>query len=725
MPNPQAAPAPAANPFGPAAAASNPFAPQAASPNPFGTPATPAPSNPFGAAPATTPIGTPAGGTANPFAPQPAPANPFGASPSPFGNDPFMPAAPSAPASPSVGSNPFGSTDPFASRPSSSPATPQPSRPPAASPFSDPFGGGNPFAAGPGAAPAGNGFAASSGSSSPNSGTPPPWQKPSGPTAPSVRPEPPPWGADAKPENSKSVVAKSGPAPVAKPSVAPAPPRRKRVLVGALVVVLAAAGVGLAVRTNALKSVLFPKPIPTPRAPAPKAVIALEGEARTSYLTGRRYLVSDKPEAWDKAVVNFRKALAKAERNPRATAGILEALSLQRAAGGAITDAALTEAAGAVVPALKEDPNGLEVNRALGQYYLATGHPEQATNYAAGALKNHPDDAEALFLRAMLEKPNDPAKALADVTTAVAKDPGLPRAEKALYEMAPPGSEESKKAAEGLKAADLANGKVLADLDAGKYSFLESEAAKLMPEAPASPTATVAAATSAPAATAAPSATATATTTATPTAVVKATPEPKPTPEPTKARVAEKTPKPKATAKATPAVAAATAAGEAATATAAATTAAPAATPAAATPTSTAAPTATAAAATNNAVASAGAEDHYVAGQTLAGSGDWADSIGEFQEAVKASPSSSKYALALATAYYNQKQYQEAAEALNKLIERDANNGQAHRLMGMIYETTGQTAQACGEFADFLRLLPKSSQVPDIQARVQRDNCGG
>lgn len=117
------------------------------------------------------------------------------------------------------------------------------------------------------------------------------------------------------------------------------------------------------------------------------------------------------------------------------------------------------------------------------------------------------------------------------------------------------------------------------------------------------------------------------------------------------------------------------------------------------------------------------AEDHYTAGKAHAQVGDLATAVPEFHEAARLAPNSAKYGLALATAYYNQKEYPEATEVLQHLLGLDPNNGQAHRLMGSIDEITGETARACGEFAEFLRILPKSSQVPDTQARMNKDNC--
>ncbi len=652
-----------AMPAGNGAAPADP--PRAA--DPFG--AAPA-ANPFGSASAANPFGGASTAPANPFGPTSA-ANPFGASaaPDPFGaaGDPFAQNA----AAPAPAGNPFGGADPFASQPA-----------PAASAPADPFGGAtaNPFGAG---SPSPFGTAATT------------------PEAPAARPAPPPWSNVAAPAAPASappppVSATRGKTPLGAiaPPAASAPSTRNlgRTIglgAGVLGVVVLLAGIGL--NFNRIKVVVFPNPVPTPRIPiSPHVVATLDGEARASYLAGRRYLLADQPEAYGKAEAEFRKALAKAERNPRATAEVLEALALQKTAGGAVPDEALNRAAGEAVSAFKEDPHGVETNRALAQYYIATAHPEQAKNYVDTALTARPDDAESLYLRAMLTKTSDAAKSKDDLAAAVAKDPTLARAKRALLETLP--ADQKTKAAAELTALDEGNKKALEALAAGTYAFTPEESVKLLAEKPAAVVATGTPATSPTAvvaASAAPSAAPSAAATVAPTAVVvattpvaKATPRIKESPVAVASPVTKLSPTPK--------------------------------------PAPSPKPTAE-----NSLVATAGAEDHYIAGNALAQAGSWDDAVGEYEEAAKSSPNSVKYQLALGTAYFNTKKFQDAAETLGHVLESDANNAPAHRLLGMIYESTGQTAQACAEFQDFVRLAPRSPQVADVQARIRRDGCGG
>jgi len=704
--NPQMPAAPAANPFG----APPPIDPFATSPT---NPAMPA-ANPFGAAPAAPPV--------NPFGPAPtAPAaNPFAAPPP--ATDPFAAANPfAAPGGFGGGVDPFAAA---ASAAAASGAPPSPAMsgnvpPPKAG---DLFGGSgvsgqgrDPFAVPSAPAPA-KGAAA-----------PPPWS--SSADEPSMPTKTPVTGGDleldkgnGKGRTTRPIVTRpktplgavdTGAAPIAKSSGGKRGTLRT---IGMAVVAIAVVGtaVGIGLNFQRVKLALFPQSaVPTPKvATTPHVIPPLEGESRTAYLTGRRYMLVGQRESYDKAAASFRKALDKAPGNPRATAELLEALSLSKDANGSVDDVTLNKAAASAVAALRDDPKGLEINRALAEYYSATGHSAQAKTYLDAALAARPDDPEALLLRADLAKA-DPAKADAvkkDLESA-AKEPRYSRAQ--LAWAAQLTGEEQAKAKTALESLSVENKKTLAALDAGSYEFSPEEAAVLMPSAsavaatPAPSASPAASAAASPAASAAASPAATVAATATPVAAASARPAASATPKATETKAvatASKTPKPRASPEATAAPLPSST--EVALAT-------PSEVP-------TAAPKAS-----DAVISTAGAEDHWVAGNALAQAGSWGDALAEYREAAKSAPKNAKYQLAVATALFQTGKLQDAAEILDSLIEADANNAAAHRILGLIYESTGQVNQACGEFSDFLRLTPRAREAADIQARVTRDNCGG
>ena len=122
-------------------------------------------------------------------------------------------------------------------------------------------------------------------------------------------------------------------------------------------------------------------------------------------------------------------------------------------------------------------------------------------------------------------------------------------------------------------------------------------------------------------------------------------------------------------------------------------------------------------------IALSGAEDHYVAGNAFLEAGSVADAINEFQAAVNAAPNNGRYQLGLASAMLRGGRKADAAQILSDLTESQPKNAEAHRLLGLIFESTEQLPQACGEFDDFLRYAPSGPNTSDIRARKLRD-CG-
>ncbi len=684
----------------------------------------------FGVAPSIPPasFGVPGPPPATGFGTAPGgPAAPaFGAAPSPGGpslSDLFSmpptppPAAPSfnaaipgsfAPPPPPPGGDPFAAmsapTDPFAS-------APPPSNPfgSGTAPFSNPFGASpppppqfsDPFAGAPTSPGTPDPFATSK-------PAPPPWASAvaaPAPPAPSLAPPPPPPPApraDAD-DGAWSSAAPEGAAPIPKTK----PPRRgglgRVVAIGLGVLVVGGLAAALGMNYERIMTALRPVPQPTATAEPPAVVTQLTGEARASYLAGRRYLKLDTLDAYTKAEASFRKALAAANMNPRATAGVLEALALQRAAGGTVTEEALDSARGLASSALKDDSRGVETNRAFAQYYAVVQRNDLALGYLETAIGGNPDDSESLHLRGSLRL-LDPALAASgkDDILAAARDPALTRAHKAAVALYPAGSPQHKQAQAVYAQTQSTNATVLAALDAGAYRWEPAEVERYLgpeptPVAVASETATpaptatatatqVAVQTATPAPT--PAVTATVAPTATPAAVVKvtATPVKTATPAPTMTSVAmiSKTPTPRPT------------------------------------PTAAVEPTPDA-----NAISMAGAEDHYIAGMALLQAGSVQDAIEELRQAASTSPKTAKYSVALGAALMRAGQRQEAAETLAGVIERDPNNPDAHRLLGFLFESTGQTVQACAEFDEYLRLAPRARDIADIKTRRIQNGCEG
>lgn len=675
----------------------------------------PSGADPFGGAPPTgaSPFGNPFGG---------------GAAPNPFGGDPFASGPPSAPA---------GGGSPFASLPPPPPPAPNasPFAPPPPSPFpgSNPFGaggapmtpGGDPFANAPGGPPSIAPPPFAMGAPKP---APPPWAS----APPASTPPPPMFGGSAAPPPPAAAAAERlSAAPEPPPDVSePRGERRigRTIAIGASALAVAGLAGAIFLQKDVIWTALRPPPLPTATATPPPAVATLEGEARTRYLVGRRYLRIDDVPSYEKATEAFRAALAGAPANPRAAAGLLESLALRRSAGGAVEEADLNGALGAASSALKEDSRGVETNRALAQYYATTGKPEQALGYLETAIASRPDDAESLHLRSTLRAPTDPAGAKEDLVSA-AREPDLTRAHRALVASLPAGTAERSSAAAALLAIEKANAKVREALDANVYAFDAVEVERLMPGEPAptpvviatvvetpaaSPVetavavASVAPATPTPAPAMTPAATATATAPATP-AIVAATA----TPAPTRTAVAGATPvvapTPVARSSATPR-----------------STSVAISTPVRATPTPVVARTATpapTAAQSDTQIASAGAEDFYLAGIAYQQAGSIPDAIEQYRAAVAAAPRNTKYQLALGAALMRAGQRQEAAEVLARVRDREPSNPEAHRLLGMLFESTGQNAEACAEFGDYLRLAPTARDATDVRARLVRNGC--
>lgn len=499
------------------------------------------------------------------------------------------------------------------------------------------------------------------------------------------------------------------PEPIARP-----PRRIGRYLgiAGAALVVVGLAG-AFVLRGDQILTALFPPPLPTATVSAAPTIAPLEGEARTRYLAGRRYLRMDDAEAYAKAEAAFRAALEGAPNNPKATAGILEALSLARASGAGLSEDVLNTALGAASGAFKDDPRGVETNRALGRYYATVGRADQAIGYVEIALTTRPDDTESLLLRSEI-RAQDPAQAegaAADLAAAAA-DGTLTRAHRLRAENAAAGTPERAAADAALAALVAANAEARAALEAGSYAFDEAEAARLLPPdtttivavTPAPSPEATAVADASPVPTATEAAVPTATTVASPaatatSAVVAATPAPTATPR----VIATATPAPTAVTRTTPVRA----------------TPAPTATTLAAMTTPAATPT------PDFQIATAGAEDHYIAGSALLSAGSVDDAITEFGAAVKAAPKNAKYKLGLAAALARGGQRQKAAETLVAVIEAEPRNAEAHKMLGLLFESTGQRMQACSSLTEYVRLAPQARDVADIRTRLVRNGCGG
>lgn len=671
--------------------------------DPFATNVSPAPSsgNPFGP-PTSAPTGNPFGGA--PLTPLPAAAptnpsgNPFGgASADPFGPgaaDPF--AAPSSSATASPAAPAFGA-DPFAA----------PAAPAGGGPFGDPFG----------AAPDAGTAAPFEAPPPPQFGpkpAPPPWLAGPAPLPTPAAPAPPAAvGGPPPPFATGSVAAPAGGPPpkpaswsaagdvTAMPAPIPAKGTRKigkMIGLAAAGAVVLAVGGGLAMNAGRLQAMFRPIPTPMETPAPPPLVLTLEGEARDHYLKARRLLRLDTPDSYKQAETEFRAALAKANGNPRAAAGVLESLALQKQAGVAVPDDALQMAQAAAGAALKEDAQGLETNRALAQLDAVSGRTADAIGRLDTALAAHPGDPEALFLRSKL-RAADPAQAAAaaeDLTTAAA-DTTLTRAVLAKAEGATPKSPE-KKAADELAAANAAT---LAAIGGGTWSWTPEEFPRLLPGVPVPTPATAATATPVESAVAVASATPTTTATATaveptpaktPIASASATKTPLAavSPKPTKTPLGAGTPKPTRTPLATGT--------------------------ADATPT----PNATT---DGTQVATATASDHFMAGQAYEQAASWDDAIAEYSQAVKLSSKTGSYRLALGTAQFRAGKLQDAATTLTDLLEREPNNASAHRMLGLLFEATGQNANACGEFQEYLRIKPQAPDAGDIRARLVRNGC--
>lgn len=658
----------------------------APSANPFG--GAPPTSNPFGGPPPISPASAPTNPSSNPFATAPTnpSSNPFATSPSP---DPFGPGAGDPFAAPQVPPPAFGS-DPFAT----------PAAPPGANPF-----GGDPFSTAPSPPPQ-----ATAAPTAPSSAPPPPQFGP--------KPAPPPWlsgPAPASPAGAAPAPFMSGQAPApavggpppkpaswsaagevtAQPAPIPPPKTSRKIgrnvgLALAGVTVLALGG-GLLMNVGRIQAMLRPIPTPVETPTPPPIVKSLEGEARDHYLRGRRLLRVDTADAYKQAETEFRSALAKANGNPRAAAGVLESLALQKQAGAAVTDEALQLAQAGAGAALKEDAQGLETNRALAQLDAVSGRTTDAMGRLETALAAHPGDPEALFLRSKL-RAADPgqAGAAAEDLTAAAADKTLTRAVLAKAEGAKPKSPE-KKAADELAAANAA---ALTALGAGTWTWTPEEFPRLLPGEPV-PT---------PIGTPVPVDSAVAIGSATPAASIAA-----PTPTPAKTPVARgsatpaKTPVASASPKSTKA------------------------------PSPTRTPLAVASAEPNwdatpaptpdGAIATASASDHFMAGQAYEQAASWDDAIAEYEQAVKLSAKTSSYRLALGTAQFRGGKLQDAATTLSDLIDREPNNASAHRVLGLLFEATGQGANACGEFQEYLRIKPQAPDAGDIRTRIVRNGC--
>jgi len=641
-------------------------------------------SNPFGSPPTSVPTGNPFGGAPTP--PAAAPASPFGASANPFGpgaGDPFAtPSAPPSSAPPAFGADPFASP--------SAPATPE---------KTNTFGG-DPFGAAP-AATSGAPFAAPPPPQFGPKPAPPPWL--SGP-APASTPAAPAAPAATTPTFMPAPPAAVGGPPkpaswsaagdvTSKPAEIPNPKGNRKIgrkigLALGGVTVLAVVG-GLAMNFGQVQAMLRPVPTPMETPTPPPIVRNLDGEARDHYLRGRRLLRLDTADAYKLAETEFRSALAKANGNPRAAAGVLEALALQKQAGGPVADDALQLAQAAAGAALKEDAQGLETNRALAQLDAVSGRSADALGRLDTALASHPGDPEALFLRSKL-RAADPAQAAgaAEDLTAAAADTTLTRAVLAKAEGAQPKSPE-KKAADELAAANAAT---LAAIGGGTWSWTPEEFPRLLPGV-AVPTPAVAA-TPVPVgsvlAAASPTPVATATAGKTPLAAVSPAPSATKTPlasaSPVKTKVAAATRTPLAANTAEPTL------------------------------DSTPDPTATQ-------VATATASDHYMAGQAYEQAASWDDAIAEYAQAVKLSSKTSSYRLALGTAQFRAGKLQDAATTLAELLEREPNNASAHRILGLLFEATSQSGNACAEFQEYLRIKPQAPDAGDIRARMARNGC--
>lgn len=695
-----------------------------ASANPFGEPRPPTP------APAPSPFGGAPAPAANPFGGAPAPAaNPFGA-------DPFASAPPAAAGNPFGGPDPVasapppaaapfaGGADPFAAAPAAPPSAPAVGGDPFASPpgasappamGGGPFpGGADPFAAGGDPFSAGAPFGAGGAPASPPpmmgpKPAPPPWLSgpapASAPPPPTAAPVPPPFehAATAKPNTSWSsageVTAKPAEIPTGKSG------RKLGRTVGLALGGIAVLGVagGLFMNLDRVQAMFRPVPTPAPTPTPPPIVLTLDGEARDHYLRGRRLLRLDTAEAYAKAEQEFRDALAKANANPKATAGVLEALALQKQAGAAIEDAKLAAARDAAILALREEPQSVETNRALAQAAAVGAAPQEAMPYLETALASRPTDAEALFLRAKLRSADaTQAAAAAEDLAKAAADTTLTRAVLLKAEGAKPKSPE-KKAADELAAANAAT---LAALASGTWSWTPEEFEKLLPGA-AVPTPSAAPATPAPTESAVAGATATpAATSAAPTpTAVAVTPTPAKTPVAAVSATPAKTP-----------IAAASAAPSK--------TPKPARTPLAATTgetfDETPVPTPVS---QNTQIATASAADHFMAGQAFEQAASYGDAIAEYQQAVKLAPKNSQYKLGLAGAQMRGRKFQDAATTLADILDVEPNNAGARRLLGLLFDTTGQSANACAEFSEYLRLKPQAADAGDIRTRMLRNGC--
>lgn len=622
------------------------------------------------------------GGAPDPFAAGGAPPPP---APAPGGNpDPFASDGPPSPA-PSVA----GGADPFANN-----------GPPSAAPSPPAGNGPDPFAsAGPASIPSGPPVAQSSNPFVDESERVQMWDEPEKPTAPAQQPA-------------------GAPAPRAKPVSPQKRPggggRRVVLLLIPLVLILAAAA-GAYVFRDRLQPLLDQvmaringeEPAPTP--PPRNVELALDGQARDTYLVARRLSRMADPDAQNGAVDRFAKVTSLAENNPLALAGVLQSLSIRKMLGGEVPDEELQAASASATQAWRDLTDHPATNRARGAYYLASGNAAQAVAFLDTAVERNPEDGEALALRGLAKLSSDQTvDGLADLNAALETDRQLTWGYQLALEHLK--GRDARRARNRLSTLRRQDEKARSAITNDMYQPNPDEVAVLLPVEPtASPAPTPVVDT-----TQTPEVTATAQPTQTRLAVV--TPNtPAPTPTATRTTVVTQTPVattrvPTPTPFATPTVV---------------NTATPVVT---STPVTTATPEPTqppASPTPTEESITANAKDYYVAGRALIQAGDPAGAIEELENAVRLQPNNPVFHAELGWAHYQNREPTPAVRELEQAVRLNQMLPIAHRRLGYVFESLSRYPEACIHFDNYLRLAPTANDAAKIQTRRRRMGCGG
>jgi tetratricopeptide (TPR) repeat protein len=123
---------------------------------------------------------------------------------------------------------------------------------------------------------------------------------------------------------------------------------------------------------------------------------------------------------------------------------------------------------------------------------------------------------------------------------------------------------------------------------------------------------------------------------------------------------------------------------------------------------------------------------HFAKARSLDGSGQWEEAIEEYEKALELDPTNSVIYSEMATTYFRHRQTERAVEYSQRAIRADADNLEAHELLGSIYTTMLSNAGAGGavspeiidraieEFEQIVRIDPNQRQSYLMLGRLYR-----